>query len=96
MRQISPNGRHMRVIAETGRPNGLAVARDGFIWVAESANSALLRMTLDGKVEVVATECEGYSMFGTLSPARWFSGFNIGKVRSDQTGNRDPGPLGGP
>ena len=57
--QIGPNGRQKRVIAKTGRPNGLAVDKDGFIWVAESANSALLRMTLDGKVEVIATECKG-------------------------------------
>lgn len=57
--QISPNGHDRRVIAKTGRPNGLAVDKEGFIWVAESANSALLRMTLEGKVEIIATECEG-------------------------------------
>jgi len=57
--QISANGRDKRVIAKTGRPNGLAVDKEGFIWVAESANAALLRMTLEGNVEVIATECNG-------------------------------------
>ena len=57
--QISSDGRHKRVIANMERPNGLAVDKNGFVWVAESANSALLRMTLDGTTEVIATECEG-------------------------------------
>jgi len=51
------NGR--RVIAKTGMPNGLAVDRNGFIWVAESIKCALLRTSIDGKVEVIATDCEG-------------------------------------
>jgi gluconolactonase len=57
--QIGRNGLDRRTIAQTGRPNGLAVDKGGFIWVAESTSSALLRMTLDGKTEVIATECEG-------------------------------------
>jgi gluconolactonase len=57
--QISPDGRQRRVIANTGRPNGLAVDKNGFVWVAESTDSALLRMTMDGATEVIATECEG-------------------------------------
>jgi gluconolactonase len=58
--QISADGRTKRVVAKTGRPNGLAVDRQGVLWVAESMNPpSLLRMTLDGKFEVVLTECEG-------------------------------------
>lgn len=57
--QISPDGKTKRVVAKTGRPNGLAVDSDGYIWVAESKTPSLLRLTLDGKVEVVATACDG-------------------------------------
>ncbi|MDI7276075.1 MAG: SMP-30/gluconolactonase/LRE family protein [Anaerolineae bacterium] len=57
--QISPDGRSRRVIARTGRPNGLAVDGRGCIWVAESQVPALLRLTLDGKVETFATGCDG-------------------------------------
>jgi len=57
--QISPDGGTRRVIARTGRPNGLAVDKHGFIWVAESCSSVLLRISMDGKVEVIATECDG-------------------------------------
>ncbi len=56
---ISPDGRDKQVIARTGRPNGLAVDKNGHIWVAESAQSVLLRMTLEGKTEVVASACDG-------------------------------------
>jgi len=57
--QISPDGLSLRAVAKTGRPNGLAVDREGFIWAAESKTPSLLRVTLDGKVEIVATGCEG-------------------------------------
>lgn len=56
---IGSQGRDKRIIAKTGRPNGLAVDKSGAIWVAESMQGALLRMNMDGKVEVVATACEG-------------------------------------
>ncbi len=57
--QISPDGQSVRVLAVTGRPNGLAVDRHGIIWVAESKTPALLRMTMDGKVESFLTGCRG-------------------------------------
>jgi gluconolactonase len=57
--QISPDGRQKRIVAKTGRPNGLAVDRAGVIWVAESKTPSLVRLTLDGKAEVVITECDG-------------------------------------
>src|SRR5438876_9969248 len=57
---ISADGRTKRVVARTGRPNGLAVDGEGVVWVAESIDPpSLLRMTLDGRFEVFMTECEG-------------------------------------
>ncbi|MGD0498109.1 MAG: SMP-30/gluconolactonase/LRE family protein [Bryobacteraceae bacterium] len=57
--QIASDGRSNRIIARTGRPNGLAVDRQGFIWAAESKTPSLIRVSMAGKVEVVATGCEG-------------------------------------
>lgn len=57
--QVSPDGRSKRVIQKTGLPNGLAVDRHGAIWVAESDIPSLVRLTMDGKAEIVATECDG-------------------------------------
>jgi len=56
---LSSDGQSKRIIAKTGRPNGLAVDKDGVIWVAESQDPSLLRLTMDGKVDVVLTECDG-------------------------------------
>jgi len=57
---ISADGKKRRVIAKTGRPNGLAVDKDGLLWVAESMNPpSLLRITMEGSVETVAAECDG-------------------------------------
>jgi gluconolactonase len=56
---ISPDGQTKRVVARTGRPNGLAFDRDGDIWVAESDTPSLLRLSLDGDREVLLTECDG-------------------------------------
>jgi gluconolactonase len=58
--QITPDGSSNRIVAHTGEPNGLAVDKDGFIWVAELRNPpSLMRMTLDGNIEIIATEFEG-------------------------------------
>ena len=56
---ISADGRTKRVVAKTGRPNGLAVGNDGVIWVAESQAPSLLRLTMGGDVEVFLTGCNG-------------------------------------
>lgn len=56
---ISQDGRTKRIIARTGRPNGLAVDRQGFIWVAESRTPSLLRLTIEGRVEALAAQCDG-------------------------------------
>ncbi|MFN7993872.1 MAG: SMP-30/gluconolactonase/LRE family protein [Bryobacteraceae bacterium] len=56
---IGADGKTHRIVKKTGRPNGLAVDAEGVIWAAESKTPSLLRVTLDGKSEVVATECDG-------------------------------------
>ena len=56
---IGADGQTKSVIRQTGRPNGLAVDAGGVIWVAESKVPSLLRLTMDGKCDVVATACEG-------------------------------------
>ena len=57
--RISADGQSKTVIRKTGRPNGLAVDAQGFIWVAESKVPSLLKLTLGGECEVVAEECDG-------------------------------------
>jgi len=57
--RFSKDGKSRSVVAKTGRPNGLAPDRNGFIWVAETAMRALLRMSLDGKYDVIANSCDG-------------------------------------
>ncbi len=57
--QISPDGSSRRTLARTGRPNGLAVDKYGFVWVAESERPSLLRVSMDGRIEVARTECNG-------------------------------------
>jgi len=56
---LSPDGKTRHVVAKMGRPVGLTVDKNGYIWVAESGPPSLLRVTLEGKVEVVATSCDG-------------------------------------
>lgn len=56
---ISTDGKTKRTIKKTGRPNGLAIDSHGVIWVAESKQPSLVRLTMDGKAEVVATACDG-------------------------------------
>lgn len=54
---LAGNGESRRIIAATGRPNGLAVDDYGVVWVAESRERALLRVTMDGTVDVAASGC---------------------------------------
>jgi gluconolactonase len=56
---ISSDGQTKRIIAKTGRPNGLVVDKNGVIWVAESQSPSLLRLTMDGEAEVFLIECNG-------------------------------------
>ena len=57
--RFSKDGRSRSVVARTGRPNGLALDCEGYVWVAETAMRALLKMSLDGKFEVIANSCDG-------------------------------------
>jgi gluconolactonase len=57
--RIRSDGKHRQIIKKTGRPNGLAIDSEGVIWVAESSTPSLLRLTLDGNAETVATGCDG-------------------------------------
>jgi gluconolactonase len=56
---LDEEGRIERVIARTGRPNGLVVGRDGTLWVAESQERSLVRLSMEGRAETVLTGCEG-------------------------------------
>lgn len=48
---------HRQELARTGRPNGLAVAQNDIIWVAETQPPALLRMSDDGQYAIFAESC---------------------------------------
>jgi gluconolactonase len=57
--RLGADGKSRTRIARTGRPNGLALDRNGAIWVAETQQRALLRMSLDGHYTAVAEQCAG-------------------------------------
>lgn len=57
--RVSSDGKTTRKIAKTGRPNGLAVGKDDVIWVAESLEPSLVRMTMDGNFDVFLRDCRG-------------------------------------
>lgn len=56
---ISADGTQKKALARTGRPNGLAVDRQGTLWVAESVQPTLLRMQMDGSFDVFLDGCDG-------------------------------------
>ena len=56
--RVSPDGQKVQPIVRAGRPNGLALDRDGIVWVAESLSPTLLRMSLERQVETFLTGCE--------------------------------------
>lgn len=54
---ISADGKSRRTLCKIGRPNGLAVDKEGVLWVAESVNPpSLVKVTMDGDREVVLTQ----------------------------------------
>ncbi|MEX0761769.1 MAG: SMP-30/gluconolactonase/LRE family protein [Dehalococcoidia bacterium] len=54
--QLTDEGRSRRVLAKTGRPNGLAVDADGVLWITESMNPpSLLRLRPGGEPETLLT-----------------------------------------
>ena len=57
---ITADGRTVRRVARTGRPNGLCIDRRGGAWVAETnPHPSLMRVTLDGSAEIVMDRCGG-------------------------------------
>jgi gluconolactonase len=60
--QVFPDG-SKRPVAKTGRPNGLALGRDGAVWVAESLDPGLLRLDLSsGEFTRELSEVEGRAL----------------------------------
>jgi gluconolactonase len=59
---IRADGSSKQEIANTGRPNGLALAQDGALWVAESKVPSLLRLELSGRVTTVYTRVAGIDL----------------------------------
>ncbi|MGH3145015.1 MAG: SMP-30/gluconolactonase/LRE family protein [Rubrobacter sp.] len=57
--RLREDGGIERVITRTGRPNGLAVDAYGAIWVAESQEPSLIRLSMSGEAEVILTGCDG-------------------------------------
>ncbi len=55
---ISADGKSKKIIAKTGVPNGLAVDKDGIIWVAVSKEPSLLKLTMEGQFEVFLAGCD--------------------------------------
>ena len=62
--RVSADGKEHSTVAETGRPKGLALGRDGSVWICETLTPAVLRRRPDGSLETVVTELEG-------EPLRW-------------------------
>lgn len=57
--RVDANGSDKRTLAVTGRPNGLALDRHGHLWVAETAQRAVLRLDPDGTVTTMAEGFQG-------------------------------------
>jgi gluconolactonase len=95
---ISADGKTQHIIAKTGRPNGLAVDKNGIIWVAESMNPpSLMKLTMDGKAEIILKDYQGTpflfpndlafgpdgALYMTDSGVRFSDLVQNGKLRSD-------------
>lgn len=50
---LSDSGATRRMLAKTGRPNGLAIDHFDTVWIAESNPPSIMRMRLDGEAETV-------------------------------------------
>ena len=57
--KVSADGGQKWTMAETGRPNGLALDRNGDVWCCETLTPSLIKMAPDGTCETVLTEVEG-------------------------------------
>lgn len=52
--RVDADGSNKRTLATTGRPNGLALDRQGRMWVAETAQRAVMRLDPDGTMQRIA------------------------------------------
>ncbi len=57
--RIDPDGRQSRIGTMGGNPNGLAMAADGSLFVANVIDGALYRLRRDGRCETVVDRFEG-------------------------------------
>jgi gluconolactonase len=57
--KVSADGSTHETMAETGRPNGLALDRNGDVWACETLTPSILRMAPSGECEVVLREVDG-------------------------------------
>lgn len=57
--RVRGDGQGHKMIARTGRPNGIAIDAEEAFWVAETDPPALLRVALDGAVETILCGCDG-------------------------------------
>lgn len=61
--RVSADGTQHTVVAETGRPNGLALDAAGAVWACETLTPSLLRVDVgSGAVETVLTEVGGVGL----------------------------------
>lgn len=59
---VDEAGSTKRLVAKTGRPNGIAVDRAGSIWVAESLDPSIVRLELEGAAEIWVSSCDGEAL----------------------------------
>ena len=91
--RIDPDGQVV-ILAETPRPNGLAVDAEGEIWIAESIDRALIHLGRDGTLSTVSTGARGLSFlwpndlcFGPDGAIYLTdSGVEVGPFEADHTG----------
>ena len=52
--RVSADGKKISEIKQTGRPNGLLTGKNGDIWVAESWEPSLIKISTDGSSRIIA------------------------------------------
>lgn len=55
--RVDADGKQVRTIRETGRPNGIVTDSHGHIWVAESLEPSLIKISSDNRTRTVARGC---------------------------------------
>jgi len=62
--RIDPDGPQRFLGGLGGEPNGLALARDGSLLVANQGTGSIQKLRRDGQVEEVLTEVDGVALTG--------------------------------